>query len=250
MSGHSKWHSIKHKKGREDAKRGKIFTKLIKEITVAARLGGGDPAGNPRLRSAISEAKSYNMPADNINRAIKKGTGELEGVNYEEASYEGYGPAGVAIMVDVLTDNRKRTVSEIRHIFSKAGGNLGESGCVAWMFKKCGLFQIPVEQIEEEDLFEIVTDAGAEDMTIEGDYYRVISSPEKFGEVVKALEASDLKPDVARLTMEPTNFVEITDEKAAAQILKIMDTLEDHDDVQHVYSNFDIDDKILESLEV
>jgi len=249
MSGHSKWHSIKHKKGREDAKRGKIFTKLIREITVAARIGGGDPGANPRLRTVITEAKAQNMPAENITRAIKKGTGELDGVSYEEISYEGYGPAGVAIMVDVLTDNKKRTVSELRYIFSKSGGNLGETGCVTWMFKKCGLFQIPVEQIGEDELLEIVTNAGADDMTTEEGYYNIISPPESFGDVFKELEDKGLKPEVARLTMEPTNYVDITDEKSASQVLRIMDALDDQDDVQQVYSNFDIDDSILKKLE-
>jgi YebC/PmpR family DNA-binding regulatory protein len=249
MSGHSKWHSIKHKKGKEDAKRGKIFTKMIKEISVAARMGGGDPTGNPRLRSAIAEAKSYNMPGDNIQRAIKKGTGEAEGVNYEEITYEGYGPAGIAIIVDVLTDNRKRTVSELRYIFSKAGGNLGETGSVSWMFKKCSLFEIPKNLIEEEKLFELVTEAGADDMVVEEDVYRITSLPEKFGDLMKCLEVNNIKPQTAKLSKEASNLVNITDDKSASQVLKIMDTLEDHDDVQNVYANFDIDDDTLSRVE-
>lgn len=248
MSGHSKWASIKHKKGALDAKRGKIFTKIIKEITVAARLGGGDPSGNARLRHVIAEAKQVNMPADNITRAIKKGTGELEGVNYEEITYEGYGPGGAAILVDVLTDNKNRTVGELRTVFSKNGGNMGESGCVAWMFEKKGLAVVNATEKSEDELLELALDAGADDMQTVGDHFEITSSLENFESVRKALEDHKIKTVSAALTKIPKSTVPV-DEKHARSLLKLMDLLEDHDDVQKTYSNFDIPEEVLAALE-
>ena len=246
MSGHSKWHTIKHKKGAIDAKRGKVFTRVIKEITVAARIGGGDPEGNPRLRLAVSEAKANNMPADNIKRAIQKGTGELPGVTYDDATYEGYGPGGVAILVEVLTDNKMRTTPEIRHLFSKYGGNLGEPNSVAWMFEKKGRFVIPASQAAEDRLMEIVLEAGGDDLEQNDDHFAVYSAPASFAEVQTALEKAGIKPSEAGLVMEPTNMLEV-DGKKAQQCLKLMEFLEDHDDVQHVYANLDFDESALES---
>ena len=247
MSGHSKWASIKHKKGAADAKRGKIFTKLIKEITVAARIGGGDPAGNPRLRTAILIAKGKNMPVDNITRAIKKGTGELEGVHYEEVTYEGYGPGGAAIFLEAMTDNKNRTVSEIRAALGKAGGNLGENGCVGWMFEKKGLITVKTEAKSEDDLMELVIDAGADDMQTVEDHYEITTAIENFETVRKALEEADVRMDTAELTRIPQNTVSL-DAKKGKALLKLMDILDDHDDIQKAYSNFDIPDDVMAAI--
>ena len=249
MSGHSKWATIKHKKGAADAKRGKIFTRLIKEVMVAARMGGGNPEGNPRLRAAVLAAKAENMPKDNIDRAIKKGTGELEGVNYEEMMYEGYGPAGVAVLVDIMTDNKNRAASEVRHIFSRNGGNLGEAGCVAWMFNKKGSIVFDKNAIPEEELIELALEAGAEDVKDEENQFEVVTSLEDFANVKAAFDDRGLKYELAEITMLPQTTVAIEDTKTAQQILRLMDALEDSDDVQNVYANFDIPDQILESLE-
>ncbi len=246
MSGHSKWSTIKRKKGAADAKRGKIFTRLIKEITVAARMGGGDPEGNPRLRYAIATAKSENMPKDNIERAIKKGTGELEGAVYEEISYEGYGPGGVAVLVDCMTDNKNRTVADIRHAFSKSGGNLGESGCVSWMFEKKGSILVDKETIEEEELMEKALEAGAEDVVEEDNVYQVVTTPDDFEAVREALEKDGVNFIETSVSMIPQNVVDITEEKPARQVLRLLESLEEHDDVQSVSSNFDIPDAIME----
>lgn len=247
MSGHSKWSTIKRKKGATDAKRGKIFTKLIKEIMASARLGGGDPNTNPRLRTAIAAAKAENMPKDNIERAIKKGTGALEGVSYEEAYYEGYGPGGAAVLVESLTDNKKRAVADIRHIFSKSGGGLGEAGCVAWMFEKKGLFVFEKEHADEETLMETILDVGGEDIRDEESTFEVITAPEDFEAVKKALDEKKLKYLLAEITMVPKSTVKLED-REAEQMLRLMDSLEDSDDVQKVYSNFDISDKTLEQI--
>jgi YebC/PmpR family DNA-binding regulatory protein len=248
VSGHSKWSTIKRKKGAADAKRGKIFTRLIKEITVAARMGGGEPDGNPRLRSAIASAKAENMPKDNIDRAIKKGTGELEGAVYEEITYEGYGPGGVAVMVECMTDNKNRTVADIRHFFSKSGGNLGESGCVAWMFDKKGSILIDKSAIDEEELMDKALEAGAEDVVEEDNVYQVVTAPDDFEGVREALAADGLQFIEAAVSMIPQNMVDIAEEKTAKQILRLLESLEDHDDVQSVSANFDIPDEIMESL--
>ncbi len=247
MSGHSKWSTIKHKKGAVDAKRGKIFTKLIKEITVAARTGGGDAGGNPRLRSAITAAKAENMPKDNIERAIKKGTGELPGVSYEESTFEGYGPGGVAVLVDVLSDNRNRTVADIRHVFSKSGGNLGEAGCVSWMFDKKGLIVFDKKGIDEEKLMNTALDAGAKDVRETEKEFEVITDPAEFEAVKRKLEGSDLKPIYAEVSMVPQSTVRLSG-KEAQQMFRLMESLEDSDDVQHVYANFDIPDAEMEQL--
>lgn len=248
MSGHSKWSTIKRKKGALDAKRGKIFTRLIKEITVAARMGGGDPEGNPRLRSAIGTAKSENMPKDNIDRAIKKGTGELEGAVYDEISYEGYGPGGVAVLVDCMTDNKNRSVADIRHAFSKSGGNLGETGCVSWMFEKKGSILIDKDTIGEEELMDKALEAGAEDVVEEDNVYQVVTTPDDFEAVREALETDGIKFIEASVSMIPQNVVEITEEKPARQILRLLESLEEHEDVQNVFSNFDISDEIMEAV--
>ena len=248
MSGHSKWSTIKRKKGAADAKRGRIFTRLIKEITVAARMGGGDPEGNPRLRSAIGTAKSENMPKDNIERAIKKGTGELEGAIYEEISYEGYGPGGVAVMVECMTDNKNRTVADIRHAFSKSGGNLGESGCVAWMFDKKGSILIDKSAIDEEKLMDKALEAGAEDVLEEENVFQVITTPDDFEAVREALQTDGLEFIEAEVSLIPQNTVDITEEKPAKQLLRLLESLEDHDDVQSVSANFDIPDEIMEAV--
>lgn len=246
MSGHSKWHTIKHKKGALDAKRGKLFTKLIKEITMAARTGGGgDPMTNARLRKAINDAKAANMPNDTIDRATKRGTGELEGVNYEEISYEGYGPAGVAVMINVMTDNRNRTVSEIRHIFSKNGGNLGESGSVAWMFNKKGQIIVEGGARGEDEMLELALEAGAEDMINDGDSYQILTSPEDFHAVLDGIKKAGIEPLSAEVTMIPQNTIKL-EGGAANQMLKLYDALDDHDDVQNVASNFEIDDAVFE----
>jgi YebC/PmpR family DNA-binding regulatory protein len=247
MSGHSKWSSIKHKKAATDAKRGKMFTKLIKEITVAARMGGGDVEANPRLRSAIQAAKSENMPKDNIERAIKKGTGELEGVNYEESIYEGYGPGGAAVLIESLTDNKNRTVADIRHIFSKAGGNMGESGCVAWMFDKKGYIAVENRAVDEEALMEAALDAGAEDIREDDSNFEVITALEDFEAVKTAIDSASIPYIVAEVTMLPqsTTFLK---GKEAEQMVKLMEALEDCDDVQKVYTNADIPEEVIDSL--
>ncbi len=247
MSGHSKWASIKHKKAALDAKRGKAFTRLIRELQIAAREGGADPDANPRLRTAIAAAKGQSMPADNIKRAILRGSGQLEGESLEEITFEGYGPAGVAVLVNVVTDNRNRTVSELRHAFTKNGGNLGESGCVAWMFNKRSLVVVPKETATEDQLMELVLGAGAEDMRDEGDNWSVISPPEVHDAVVEVLEKAGIKPPTAEVTMLPQNSVKVEGKQAAA-VLRMIETLEEHDDVQDVYANFDIEDKELEAL--
>lgn len=246
MSGHSKWHSIKHKKGALDAKRGKLFTKCIKEITIAARSGGsGDPNQNPRLRKAISDAKAANMPNDTIDKAIKRGTGELEGVNYEEISYEGYGPAGVAIMINTTTDNRNRTVSELRHLLSKNGGNLGESGSVAWMFNKRGSIIVDSSVKSEDEMMEIALEAGAEDMQTEDDAYQILTAPEDFHTVLEALKKAGIEPSSAEIAMIPQNYIHL-EGREADQMLKLFEALDDHEDVQNVAANFDIDTATME----
>jgi len=249
MSGHSKWSSIKHKKAAADARRGKLFTKLIKEIMVAARVGGGDIDANPRLRTAVQAAKAANMPNDTIQRAIKKGTGELPGTSYEEISYEGYGPGGVAILVAGLTDNKNRTVAEVRKIFSKNGGNLGEAGCVAWMFFKKGLFLVDRSQVEEETLLDLVLEAGAEDVKLDGESYEITTPIERFQAVKLALEKKQIPIALAELSMVPQSTVQV-EGKDAQQLLRLLEGLEDHDDVQHVYANFDIPESVMAELEV
>jgi len=249
MSGHSKWATIKRKKGKADAERGKVFTKLIREITVVAREGGGDPETNARLRSAIAAAKAANMPADNIKKAVMKGTGELPGVSYETASYEGYGPGGVAVLVDVLTDNKNRTVAEIRHLFTKNGANLGETGCVGWMFQKRGYITVPKENATEEDLLEIIVEAGAQDMEVGTDYYEITTPFIEFEKVRKALESKSIPIETAEITMVPQTTVKL-EGKHAEQMLRLMEAIEDHDDVQNVYANFDIEEEIMEKLAV
>ena len=249
MSGHSKWATIKHKKSAADAKRGKVFTRLIREIQIACREGGGDPDSNPRLRTAIAGAKGQSMPQDNIKKAILRGTGQLEGASYEEISFEGYGPAGVAVLVEVVTDNRNRTVSELRHAFSKNGGNLGENGCVAWMFDKRSTAVVPKKAAGEDQLMEIVLNAGAEDLRDEDDNWLVVSPPEAHEAVVEALKGAGIEPAAAEISMLPQNTVKVEGKHAAA-VLRMMDRLEDHDDVHNVYSNFDIEDKELEALSV
>jgi YebC/PmpR family DNA-binding regulatory protein len=239
MSGHSKWANIKHRKGAEDARRGKVFTKIIKEIMIAARTGGGDPAGNPRLRSALINARTNNMPKDNIERAIKKGTGELEGVNYDESSYEGYGPGGAAVLVESLSDNKNRTVADVRHIFNKYGGNLGENGCVAWMFHKKGWFSIKKKDVDEEKLMSVALDAGAEDIRDEDEDFEVITAPDDFEAVKKALDDASIHYADSEVTMLPQSYISLTG-KAAEQMVKLMEALEDNDDVQKVYTNADI----------
>ena len=248
MSGHSKWSSIKHKKGAADAKRGKIFTKLIKEITVAARMGGGDPEGNPRLRTAIAAAKAENMPKDNIERGIKKGTGELEGVSYEEASYEGYGPGGVAVLVDCLTDNKNRTVADIKHLFERHGGNLGEPGCVSWMFEQKGLMVFEKDKVDEEELFDLALEAGAEDVREEETEFEVITAPSDLESVKQAIDDAGLSYALAEVTKIPQNTVKVEGKKAR-QTLNLMQSIEDHDDVSHVYANCDIPDDVMEALD-
>ena len=247
MSGHSKWSTIKHKKGAADAKRGKIFTKLIKEITVAAKIGGGDTDSNPRLRTAVNAAKAQNMPKDNLERAIKKGTGELEGVNYEEISYEGYGPGGVAVLVECLTDNKNRTIADVRYIFSKAGGNIGTDGCVAWMFDKKGLISIDKSRIDEDSLMEIALDAGAEDVKDEGDFFEVITEPIDFDAVKDAVDAAGIQYDVAEVTMIPQTDTKL-EGKEAEQMVRFMEALDDCDDIQQFYTNADIPDEILNAM--
>ncbi len=245
MSGHSKWSTIKHKKAAKDAKRGKLFTKFIKEITVAARMGGGDLTSNPRLRTAVQTARDNSMPNDNIERAIKKGTGELEGVSYEEVSYEGYGPGGAAFLVQVLTDNRNRTVSDIRRMFNKHGGSLGETGCVAWMFDNKGLIVVSKEAVEEEELLALALEAGAEDMTESDDVFEIVTQPEDFAAVRESLENGKIPMASAEVAMIPKTTTALAG-KEAEQTLSLTEELEDHDDIQSVAANFDIPDEILE----
>jgi len=247
MSGHSKWSSIKHKKGAADAKRGKIFTRLIREITVAARMGGGDPNGNPRLRTAILAAKTENMPKENIDRAVKKGTGELEGVSYEEQNYEGYGPGGVAILVDCLTDNKNRTVADVKYLFERHGGNLGEPGCVAWIFDKKGLIVVEKDQVDEEKLLDLALEAGAEDVNEEESEFEVITDPSDFETVREAIDNAGIPCTLAEISMIPKNTVKLEGKKAQ-QMVNLMSGLEDNDDVSNVYANFDIPDEVMEGL--
>jgi YebC/PmpR family DNA-binding regulatory protein len=241
MSGHSKWHSIKHKKGAADAKRGKVFTRLAREIAVAARDGGGDPDMNARLRKAVSDGKAANMPNDNIDRAIKRGTGELEGISYDEITYEAYGPGGIAILIETMTDNRNRTVAELRHLLSKNNGNLGEAGSVAWMFDRKGYFVVAKDQKTEDELFEIVIEGGAEDLTDDEENFEIFTDQEVFENVKNALEKAGVETQVAEISMIPQNFVKLEGHDAE-QMLKLYDAIDDHDDVQNVYANFDIDD--------
>ncbi len=241
MSGHSKWATIKRKKGALDAKRGKMFTKLIKELTIAAREGGGDPAANPRLRLAVDNAKAANMPQDNIERAIKKATGELEGVTYQEMTYEGYGPSGVAILVEVATDNKNRIVAEVRHIFSKYGGSMGETGSVAWMFDRKGVISLPKQEKTEDDIMEIILDAGAEDLQTEDEYFEIQTPLESFEPVRKSLADKNLSIENASLQWIAKNTVPVAGEEAE-KVMKLIDAMEDNDDVQNVYSNADIDE--------
>lgn len=241
MSGHSKWATIKHKKGATDAKRGKIFTRLIKEITIAAKSGGGDPDGNPRLRTAILAAKAENMPADNIKRAIQRGTGELEGLSYEELTYEGYGPGGVAIIIEVLTDNKNRAVSEVRHAFSKNGGNLGADGAVSWMFTKKGVISIDKDSANEDKLMEIVLESGAEDLNDEGTHWEILCDPKDFEAVTDALKAAKIKTESAEVTKIASTYTKLEGTQASA-MMRLLETIEDLDDTQNVYSNFDFDE--------
>jgi YebC/PmpR family DNA-binding regulatory protein len=247
MSGHSKWATIRHKKAATDARRGKLFTKLIRELTSAARMGGGVLDANPRLRTAIAAAKNANMPADTIQRAIKKGTGELPGETYDEVIYEGYGAGGVAVLVDVLTDNKNRTVAEVRHLFAKHGGNLGENGCVAWMFDRKGYLTLDTSEIAEDDLLEIVLEAGGDDIRGDGEVYEIYTAPEAFEEVRSALEARGLTIAEAEITMVPQNSVKL-EGKQAEQVLRFMDALDDHEDVRKAYANFDISDEVMAQL--
>ncbi len=247
MSGHNKWSTIKHKKGAADAKRGKIFTRIIKEMTVAARLGGGDPNSNPRLRAAVAEAKANNMPKDNVERAIKRGTGELEGATYEEITYEGYGPGGVALIVETMTDNSNRTTPEIRHIFEKNGGNLGTPGSVKFQFERKGYFSIEKKAADEDRLMEIALEAGADDLRSEDpDSYEIYTSPETFEAVRQALEKAGIATTEAKLGQIPQNYVKL-DENKAKQMMRLLEMLDDHDDVQNVWSNFDVPQELLET---
>ena len=247
MSGHSKWATTKHKKAAIDSKRGKIFTKVIKEITVAARIGGGDPEGNARLCTVIQKAKEANMPADNIKKAIQKGTGELPGVSYEEAVFEGYGPGGVAIIATIMTDNRNRTVPEIRHIFGKHGGNMGEAGCVSWMFDKKGYIVVEGGKVDEEKLMNIIVEAGAEDMRRDGDNFEVVTTPGDLEKVKKMIEDEGIAVALSEVTMLPRTYMEL-DDKSAMQVLRLIEALEDNDDVQNVYSNINVRDEVLENI--
>ncbi len=247
MSGHSKWSSIKHKKGAADARRGKVFTKLIREITVAARMGGSDPNGNPRLRAAIALAKAENMPKENITRAIKKGTGELEGASYEEGSYEGYGPGGVAVLVDCLTDNKNRTVADVKHLFERYGGSLGAPGCVSYIFEKKGLIILEKDKVEEDELLNLALEAGAEDVKEDGNEFNVISDASDFETVKKAIDDAGFPYTLAEITKIPKNTVEVEGKKAQ-QVLNLLQALEDVDDVSHVYANFEISDEVMEAL--
>jgi YebC/PmpR family DNA-binding regulatory protein len=246
MSGHSKWHTIKHKKGAADAKRGKVFTRLIKELTVAARSGGGDPGMNPRLRTIIAEAKASNMPRENIERAIRRGTGEEPGVSYEEITYEGYGPGGVALLIQSLTDNKNRTVGEIRHLLSKYNGNLAAENSVAWMFSRKGQVVVEKAKMDEDQLLNAALDAGADDMNDDGSAWEIVCSPESFEKVREAVKALGIEPANAEVAMIPQNYVKLQG-KEAQQMLKLMEALDDHDDVQHVWANFDIEEKEIEA---
>jgi len=246
MSGHSKWASIKHKKGALDAKRGKTFTKIIREMSIAARLGGGDPNSNPRLRTAVDKAKAVNMPADNIKRAIQKGTGELEGAAYEEITLEGYGPGGVAILVEGTSDNRNRTVAEIRHVFTKNGGNLGGAGSVSYMFKPRGFIAIATEKVDEEKLMDLALEAGADDIVPSGDMFEVYTSPNSYEAVLAAVKKAGIEPEEAQIGKYAENTIALEGVKAQ-QMLKLVEALEDNDDVQNVWANFDIADKELEA---
>jgi YebC/PmpR family DNA-binding regulatory protein len=246
MSGHSKWATIKHKKGAADAKRGKVFTRLIKELTVAARSSGGDPDMNPRLRTVIADARAANMPADNIKRAIRRGTGEEEGVSYDEVTYEGYGPGGVAILVETLTDNRNRTVGEMRHILTRFGGNLAEANSVGWMFEKKGLVTVEKGKIEEDALMSAVLDAGADDMKDDGSAWEIISAAATHQAVVEAVKALGVEPSTSQIAMLPQNYIKL-EGRPAQQMLKLMEALEDHDDTKNVWSNFDIEEKEIEA---
>ncbi|MEW6570906.1 MAG: YebC/PmpR family DNA-binding transcriptional regulator [Nitrospirota bacterium] len=250
MSGHSKWAQIKHKKAHIDAKKGRLFSKIVKEIAVAARLGGGDPAGNPRLRVAIEKAKEVNMPGENIKRAIMKGTGELPGVSYEETLYEGYGPGGVAIMLEALTDNKNRTTSEIRHIMTKLGGSLGEAGCVSWMFDKKGYILVEKNKTDEDTLMAIALEAGAEDMKNDPkeDNYEIITTPENMNNVRIAIEEAGIPVGLAEVTMLPRSYVAL-DEKQSDQMMRLTEALEEHDDIQNVYTNFDVPDEVIAKVE-
>ena len=247
MSGHSKWAQIKRKKAKNDQQRGKLFSKLIREITTAARVGGGDPKGNMRLKAALEEAKAVNMPADTLKRAIQKGTGELPGATYEEAVYEGYGPGGVAMMVEIATDNRNRTIAEIRHTFSKHGGNLGASGCVSWMFNKRGYIVVEKDKADEATLLDLITEAGADDMSEDDNNWEIVSTPAAFHQVVERLKAAQIAPAVAEVSMIPDNHIKLTG-KEASQMMRLMEELEEHEDVQHVYANFDIEESELHAL--
>ncbi len=247
MSGHSKWAGIKHKKAKVDAQRGRIFTKIIREITVAARVGGGDLGGNPRLRTAVQAARAVNMPAENIERAVKKGTGELEGVSYEEITYEGYGPGGVAVLAAAVTDNKNRTVGEIRKLFSKNGGSLGEVGCVGFLFQKKGHIQVDSAKVDEDRLFSVALEAGAEDLEREESFYAVTTAPKDFEKVRDAIVKSGIQPVSAEITMVPKSTVKL-EGKPAEQMLRLMEELEEHDDVQHVYANFDIPEEIMAAM--
>ncbi len=246
MSGHSKWHNIRLRKGKQDAVRSKLFTKIAREIIVAAKEGGGNPDSNLRLKLAVQKARENSMPADNIKRAIQRGTGEVDGASYEETSWEGYGPAGVAVLVSCLTDNRNRTVAELRNIFSKCGGNLGESGCVAWMFEQTGLIQIPGDKADEDTVMMATVDAGAEDIRVEGDTIDVLCRPADLSQVRDAVEAAGIEYASAEVTMLPKSTVKIEDSKEANQILRLLDALDDNDDVQQVYANFDIPDELMQ----
>jgi len=246
MSGHSKWATIKHKKGAADARRGKVFTRLIREIVMAAK-AGGDPDTNARLRTAVVAAKAENMPADNIKRAIQRGTGELPGATYEEAIFEGYGPGGVALLVEVSTDNRNRTVSEIRHAFTKNGGNLGEAGSVAWMFHKKGDIVVPKPAAKEDDLMNIVLEAGGEDLRDDGENWEILTDPHHYEPVLEAVKKAGIQPTLSEISMVPQNYIKL-EGAAAGQMIRLVEALEEHDDVQHVYSNFDIDEKQLEAV--
>ena len=247
MSGHSKWATIKHKKAATDAKRGRIFTKLIREITIAARVGGGDADSNPRLRSAILAAKNENMPNENIERALLRGTGQLEGEQFEEVNFEGYGPGGVGMILQVVTSNRNRVVSEIRHMMSRNGGNLAENGAVGWMFSRKGQIVVPKEQASEDKMLSIVLDAGAEDLRDDGTEWEVLTTPEAFEAVREALNKAGVTPASAEVAWVPQNYIKLTG-SAATQMLRLVETLEDHDDIQHVYANFDIDEKELAAI--
>jgi YebC/PmpR family DNA-binding regulatory protein len=246
MSGHSKWHTIKHKKGAADAKRGRVFTRIIKELTVAARAGGGDPDSNPRLRTVVADAKAVNMPAENIKRAIQRGTGELPGVNYEETTYEGYGPGGAAVIIECLTDNRNRTVGELRHLLAKNNGNLGETNSVAWMFSKKGYIVVDKKAADEEKLLNVVLEAGGDDLRDDGDTWEIITEPAAFETVRDAVKSQGIEPSSAEVAMLPQNYVKL-EGKEASQMVRLMEALEDHDDVQHVWSNFDIEEKEIEA---